>query len=1126
MVVIVVVLLFINIYALTLLVGPILPDGNGDEEEPTLPLHAWNVTVDARVIEEDETWTGIDGPLGAPVVVKDGATLRLVDCHIQLLCEDFILFRQPYFTVEHGGALELEGSSVELVYDPWLDTTLVGPTYGTREYPYLSRVVNLTGTEAPEISFDVKWKRGGTRLNVAVQPIPGGDLVNLDTVKPTGAPSDWLHYIVPLYDYIGSEVNVVLFFPDFPDDVLFIHDLLVTDGGEILPNDLPLLDSGLMPYWKRSYFITSDNAFRWYLQYSQVIQAEGEVVVSNSIIASDPVYRWGDSSYSRGKIWPFRTTSNVWASTRNWDISVEGAGLRVLNSTLEQMPVRCIDSRLEVDSSHFESGYDVFTLFGSAGSFSDSTFSSEGPSDALPSWGEDVRPLWAISADNNTANTPVSIRGCTFEGTEQAMNLGNAVVTVVDCTFRDVTRLAVWNHDPAGTLSWDQLKADNAFRDCQGFLYLQTRETTIELNASERSGWSIDIYDLDGEEITDFDLHPDVPKYLLTMDGTRGSILNPQMLVESTDSVRFVDRVNVSMTVEIHDGEDLDGRINFSVRPVDDIVRIDAYPLLKDQEVNWWDTVSAPIDLEGISWNPMYGTAGTYHAWWRVYLRNLFAYNVTFDAYIDGVQEVSFNESDVVDLIGGSYLKLEMDILLEVGVHRLDLVVTGQVLDENLSLAEEPSTIENYTCYLARVDSSTPVGEARAVLNNDGAYLLLDPGTDMEVEDLEPASEVSDPWIGHIIHVVGAENATFTLRNTDFGGRANLSIYYQDLPDLRVIGSAFEYFHLMRERSYVENLYADAYETTHIHLDNMTCTFLNANINMDDLEVHDVIVNGTLYVHGSFSLSITMPAINCRLDSMHLGGQTSTFVLENSTLSSDYGYGLVVSIHYNATMTVRNCTFDGAWLYISRNTATWIDWEVTVTDCLFTGDGAYLAMLWTMSPAGWKTSPASFQVPLGGISNNTFSGNVTGILLHHRLYGAFLGENRFEDGASMWAWYMTQVSAACSDPSVGGYSEAILRMLPNEFPLTFGLNDWPKENEVILELHDGPSSALNPPGQVALLTWIERQYYGTGMVMGSGVADLTKDQNLLYHMYWPDLRWALVDAIEPWPIPMDFELED
>ncbi|GAF74581.1 unnamed protein product, partial [marine sediment metagenome] len=435
--------------------------------------------------------------------------LRLEDCHIELLAEDFIFFRAPYITVERGGSLEVLGSTVELVYDPWLEHTLVGPVYNGGDYPYMSRVVNLTDTEAPVVSFDVKWKREGTRLAVAVQRTPESGLVTLDTLEPTGSPADWSHFSVSLSDYIGMDVNVVLYAPDFPQDVLFIHDLMVMDGGVLLPHDLPLWENGFMQYWLTEEFITFDNAFMWFGRFAQLIFAEGDVLFVDSILVSPEVARRGDSDYLHGETSHSWSTKNIWAATRDWNIELGGGNLTIRDSTIENIPVRVYFSSVLVESSTIRSKYDMFTLFGSSGRFGNSTFTSDGVSSSLRwSW-TDARALWAISVENNSAITPVDINDCEFRGVGQAIDMGYAYVNVNGCEFQDVTNLTIWNHQSQGTATWEDLEANNVFRGGTGFLYLQTRRTWVEVNASYIYNQHVYAYDTDGNHVEDFGVHPE-----------------------------------------------------------------------------------------------------------------------------------------------------------------------------------------------------------------------------------------------------------------------------------------------------------------------------------------------------------------------------------------------------------------------------------------------------------------------------------------------------------------------------------------------------------------------------------------------------------------------------------------
>ena len=143
------------------------------------------------------------------------------------------------------------------------------------------------------------------------------------------------------------------------------------------------------------------------------------------------------------------------------------------------------------------------------------------------------------------------------------------------------------------------------------------------------------------------------------------------------------------------------------------------------------------------------------------------------------------------------------------------------------------------------------------------------------------------------------------------------------------------------------------------------------------------------------------------------------------------------------------------------------------------------------------------------------------MLLHHKLYGGFLGDNQLDDESRLWAWYMTGTQALCSDPKARGTSNLIILDEPVEFEPTLGYYRWPFKDDIIIDVTDDPGSALDPPPRGAVLTW-SHNYGRPTSVMGYGEIDLTKDHNVLYHPLWPDLQTILPDYVDPWPIPMDF----
>ena len=1120
---IVVVLLLINVYALTQLINPSVPDdddNDDDDEEPGPILHPWNDIVDAQVITEDTTWTGRNGPLEAPLVIADGATLRLEDCHIELLVEDFIFFRVPYITVERGGRLEIVGSTVDLVEDPWLEHTLVGPVQNWGEYPYMSRVVNLTDTVDPVVSFDVKWKREGTRLAVAVQPTPESGLVILDTLEPTGSPSDWFNFNVSLSYYIGMDVNVVLYAPDFPRDILFIHDLMVMDGGVLLPHDLPLGENGLMQYWLRDEFITFDSAFLWFGHYSQLIFAEGDVVVVDSNLVSPEVKRRGDYDYLHGNIRYDWASTNLRAATIDWNIWLDGLNLTVRDSVIENIPVMSNDSMVFVESTRFRSKYDMVSLFGSSGTLVNSTFVSDGPSDSIRWWDRVTRALWAISVENNSAITPVDIVDCEFRGVQQAIDMGNAYVNVNGCEFQDVTNLTVWNHQSEGTATWEDLEANNVFRDGPGFLYLQTRRTSVEINASYISNRHVYAYDTDGNRVEDFGVHSEMDRYLLYLDDLSGWLTNPQVLVESKDRIRHIDLVNISVDASIHD-ESLQGTVDFNVSPYDESVYLDTYPPLKEQEVDWWDQVSAPVSLLALAPTPLCETAGTYSLLVGIYTNYLYAANVTIDFILDDVLVTRYHEWDPME-VSDSYVLIWENLTFGPGAHRLDLVVSGLLFDENMNLSEEPAVIGNMTHHLMRVNNTTPSSTIRGFLGNYNTHLLMDPGADIEVVGLEPDEIDRDEWQRHFVRVVGAENASLTLKDTAFDGKGYLSLSYQGPLDIHVTGGSFGQLRISMDETYeyIEGEVSDEI-VNNFTIDNITTEYLDVNLRRAHLVLRDASNTYSAVFYGIINSSISIQ--RCQLYSLYtsIWGPVSSIVLQDCIFTGMYASGVRLATTADGNVRVSNSTFDGTCLVILRANDYGSDWALSVTDCEFLGDGAYLVVLWEpYSQDYWVYPPNNLPITNGTIEDNVFIGDGTGMLLHHWLYGGFLGDNQLDGGTRLWAWYMTGTQALCSDPSAGGKSELIVQGEPEPFEHTLGFYEWPYKDDYMIDVTEDPGSALDPPPRGAVLIW-SHSYGRYQSVMGFGPIDVTLDLNVLYHPLWPDLQTILPDYVVPWPIPMD-----
>ncbi len=253
-------LLIVNSVAIFVLF-PGRTDDDGDGDEGLAP-YPWSVVSEPQEVSADEVWTGRTGLLEAPVSVAAGATLRLVDCDIQVRLEDMVFWHRPALHVSQGAGLELEGTNLSIVRSEEMERAIVGGIWMDENLvPHLARIVNLTDAADPILHMDVCWRGGPVDLSVGVQTDPEGELDIIATIeaddppKEAGEQTPWQSFEVDLGEYAGGTPHVVVFTPTQPEGLVFIGNLRVLDGGSVPPGDAFPTGHPLGDGWSGSGFL-------------------------------------------------------------------------------------------------------------------------------------------------------------------------------------------------------------------------------------------------------------------------------------------------------------------------------------------------------------------------------------------------------------------------------------------------------------------------------------------------------------------------------------------------------------------------------------------------------------------------------------------------------------------------------------------------------------------------------------------------------------------------------------------------------------------------------------------------------------------------------------------------------
>ncbi|MCJ2541258.1 MAG: hypothetical protein LN414_08320, partial [Candidatus Thermoplasmatota archaeon] len=231
-------------------------------------------------------------------------------------------------------------------------------------------------------------------------------------------------------------------------------------------------------------------------------------------------------------------------------------------------------------------------------------------------------------------------------------------------------------------------------------------------------------------------------------------------------------------------------------------------------------------------------------------------------------------------------------------------------------------------------------------------------------------------------------------------------------------------------------------------------------------------------------------------------------------------YNGTFKIHreYFDTILFRNCSFNGMTLAFDQPRWASLETNVSVVDCSFEGHGGYLTFLFSSDTQyDWEYSSATFPVPTGGFVNNTFSGEGSGVVLHHDLFESFLVGSSFSEGAIAWAWYAPLNVAASAEPVDGGNPEVVVLNDASyhvEFP--FIEYEYNMEEGYYRDVTGHLISALDPAPLDVVILW-RTPYGNTRMIADYGQIQLDVNRNVLTYRVWPDIQGLLQFYIDDWP---------
>ena len=314
-------------------------------------------------------------------------------------------------------------------------------------------------------------------------------------------PMAWEHHSVPLAEFNGGIVRIVLFQETPVEGYLLVSDLRVLDGGD------PLVGDRFGPQEVSGQQVSSPEAWDGWTQDDQlddrleirdrnghfgaVISSMGSLGLAGSqfnLAQSLPRTQAHPEAYTKGVPGSVYVgginAQNYLSALRGGHVEANDGTISVRDCAFHNVPVVAAGTdQIELARTTFEGGTDLVTLVGPNSNVEGCRFVSE----PLPSvdrgrlFGspEYERFLWSLSIDGGGIEGEERVQNCSFEGGEVALDLNRADVKITGCTFSDISQLAIWDHE--STNGWNDVGSSNRFDACTGDRYLETRSAELDV---------------------------------------------------------------------------------------------------------------------------------------------------------------------------------------------------------------------------------------------------------------------------------------------------------------------------------------------------------------------------------------------------------------------------------------------------------------------------------------------------------------------------------------------------------------------------------------------------------------------------------------------------------------------
>jgi hypothetical protein len=1089
MVVVVVAMLFMALVALNL--RP--PEGLDPEPE--------TVVDGVTYIQGDVVWNNRTGFLDGPVVVRSGGRLTVLDSDLAVRLEDLAYLGDPWFQVDPGGWLRFERSHLDIFKDPRLEKAMTLSSYSTGDNPYevsfLQRAVELTGTTAPQLTFDVRTHAEDTEVVVAYQIEPREDIRTLDRISLTIESRNWTHHEVDLGPLAGSLVMLYIIPISSKPVTVHISDVRLTDGGD--PLSIGQTSSGhpLDDLWgvrNADHFLDTLSYQYW----PDLIEVEGRLEVVSSRVSGPNDIKRTNNDRIEGLFkldmeddWGAKVFRNLGVGG---DISVDRGDVVFDRAELDFVTVKALEASVDMVQVTIVGNRELVTMFESSGDILDSTFIMEYDEWNLPPryWDLDYPHSYGLAVWGRLDTESVLVSRCTFVDTPLGMDLTHANVVVEGCVFQNTSKLAVWNHNTTGMGSWVDINATCDLSEAVGHRYLETHDGHITFTGAGLGGnysefdfyeWGsikgpswrwrppVDLIEVEWDEAFLY-----VPTYSVNSYGTEYPLSEVEVEVETRYAGREVITIDTSGSEFLLEFEAVGNG-----SPPDEPVVFDDYLIDVNSMMgllpNGTDTMDVTISV--FLWRMM--------TEYRYPLVSDLELEFLVDGKTHSVHSIPFEigEEDYPDAV------VPETVPAHPGLHVVDVVLRGVVHG-----MDDPEVISSVNYTFFRADGNVSTDELKDYDDKLYTQVIVDPGVSLDLHVLDLVETIGDySIVGAVFYlgegsrvnltgpipedvqagleVLAFGNGTLALRDIEaFGG--SLTVFDCDV---EMSNLSYDYIELS-----LYNADATIADCAFRHTDSMYFTRANLTI----LDSH-IATNDTYW------------EINY-----------SNIILEGSEFTGEGTDPFDIYCRARTNLTVEGCVFKDVvvkvWVFNGTPSHS------KVINSTFSGDPSGLVI---REPSPYLDGLYMYDIYDNiTIDGNTFSGPGSSLRALRTVHQLSVGDNAFEDGARRQVLYDLSI-----DMVPDYYCETApyphIALLPGHgHEQVEGI--WWIGNETIVRvlttLED--MSGIDDPWPAQLVITGEDWMFGGTTALYYEEVDLTSGSLVISYPYWGDSRILVKDLMD------------